>query len=107
MWSPVTEVFAKERIADGNVKLLLAHPFPRYSPSPASLSALRCPRCVYIAPMEALAKERFADWSVKFGEGLGVSVAELTGDTAADVRLLDKSNIVISTPERWDMLSRR
>lgn len=31
-------------------------------------------RCVYIAPMEALAKERFADWSKKFGEGLGVKV---------------------------------
>jgi pre-mRNA-splicing helicase BRR2 len=64
-------------------------------------------RCVYIAPLEALAKERYADWSKKFGVGLGVSVVELTGEGAADVRLLDRSNIVITTPERWDMLSRR
>lgn len=68
----------------------------------------KCPaRCVYIAPMEALAKERFNDWSQKFGEGLGVSVVELTGESISDLKLLDRSNIVISTPERWDMLSRR
>ena len=64
-------------------------------------------RCVYIAPLEALVKERFADWSKKFGDGLGVSVAVLTGESASDVRLLDRSNIIISTPEHWDLLSRR
>jgi len=36
-------------------------------------------RCVYIAPVEALAKERAADWSKKFGEGLGLKVVQLTG----------------------------
>lgn len=29
------------------------------------------------------------------------------GETAADLKLLERGNIVISTPERWDMLSRR
>ena len=48
-----------------------------------------------------------ADWTKKFGEGLGVSVVELTGEGASDVRLLDRSNIIISTPEKWDMMSRR
>lgn len=39
-------------------------------------------RCVYIAPMPALAKERFADWSAKFGDkGLGLNVVELCGET--------------------------
>ena len=64
-------------------------------------------RCVYIAPLPALAKERLADWSKKFGVGLGLSVVELTGEGAADQKLLDRSNIIISTPEKWDMLSRR
>jgi pre-mRNA-splicing helicase BRR2 len=36
-------------------------------------------RCVYVVPLESLAKERFADWSKKFGEGLGLTVVELTG----------------------------
>ncbi|KAI5074534.1 hypothetical protein GOP47_0010495 [Adiantum capillus-veneris] len=64
-------------------------------------------RCVYIAPIEALAKERYRDWEVKFGQGLGCRVAELTGDTTVDAKILEKSQIVISTPERWDLLSRR
>lgn len=64
-------------------------------------------RAVYVAPMEALAKERFQDWQRKFGQGLGLRVAELTGETATDLKLLDKSQIIISTPEKWDALSRR
>ena len=44
----------------------------------------------------------------QFGEGsLGLNVVQLTGDTAADVKLLEKGNIIIATPEHWDMLSRR
>ena len=39
-------------------------------------------RCVYIAPMPALAKERLADWGLKFGAGagLGLNVVELCGE---------------------------
>ncbi|GJN18769.1 hypothetical protein PR202_gb05967 [Eleusine coracana subsp. coracana] len=62
-------------------------------------------RVVYIAPIEALAKERFRDWERKFGEF--AKVVELTGETAADLKLLDKGEIIISTPEKWDALSRR
>ncbi|XP_051139813.1 DExH-box ATP-dependent RNA helicase DExH12-like [Andrographis paniculata] len=64
-------------------------------------------RAVYIAPMEALAKERYHDWQKKFGEGLGLRVVELTGETATDLKLLEKGHIIISTPEKWDGLSRR
>ncbi|GFQ00264.1 U5 small nuclear ribonucleoprotein 200 kDa helicase [Phtheirospermum japonicum] len=64
-------------------------------------------RAVYIAPIEALAKERYHDWKKKFGEGLGVRVVELTGETATDLKLLEKGQIIISTPEKWDALSRR
>lgn len=64
-------------------------------------------RAVYIAPLEALAKERYHDWKKKFGEGLGMKVVELTGETATDLKLLEKGNLVISTPEKWDALSRR
>lgn len=64
-------------------------------------------RAVYIAPIEALAKERYQDWKKKFGEGLGIRVVELTGETATDLKLLEKGQIIISTPEKWDALSRR
>ncbi|KAG2647951.1 hypothetical protein PVAP13_1NG004400 [Panicum virgatum] len=62
-------------------------------------------RVVYIAPIEALAKERYRDWERKFGEF--AKVVELTGETAADLKLLDKGEIIMSTPEKWDVLSRR
>ncbi|EEF43588.1 U520, putative [Ricinus communis] len=64
-------------------------------------------RAVYIAPLEAIAKERYRDWERKFGRGLGMRVVELTGETATDLKLLEKSQIIISTPEKWDALSRR
>ncbi|KAG6608665.1 DExH-box ATP-dependent RNA helicase DExH12, partial [Cucurbita argyrosperma subsp. sororia] len=64
-------------------------------------------RAVYIAPIEALAKERYRDWEKKFGKGLGIRVVELTGETATDLKLLEKGQIIISTPEKWDALSRR
>lgn len=63
---------------------------------------------MYIAPKEELAKERFTDWTQKFGPtGLGLNVCLLTGDPLADYTMLREANIVISTPEHWDMLSRR
>lgn len=64
-------------------------------------------RAVYIAPLEALAKERFNDWKTKFGDHLGMRVVELTGETASDLKLLEKGQLIISTPEKWDALSRR
>jgi pre-mRNA-splicing helicase BRR2 len=70
---------------------------------PASLTG----KVVYVAPGEALAHERFLDWQASFGRQLGISVCELTGEAAADLKLLERCSIVVATPERWDMLSRR
>ncbi|KAL8139875.1 hypothetical protein V2J09_005896 [Rumex salicifolius] len=64
-------------------------------------------RVVYLAPIEGLAKERLRDWQKKFGEGLGLRVVELTGETTTDLKRLEQGNIIISTPEKWDALSRR
>ncbi|KAK9005390.1 hypothetical protein V6N11_042825 [Hibiscus sabdariffa] len=64
-------------------------------------------RVVYIAPLEAIAKERYRDWERKFGKGLGMCVVELTGELAMDLKLLEKGQVIISTAEKWDALSRR
>jgi pre-mRNA-splicing helicase BRR2 len=58
-----------------------------------------------ITPLEALAKERYREWERKFG-GFA-HVVELTGETASDLKLLGKGEIIISTPEKWDALSHR
>ena len=49
----------------------------------------------------------FTDWRSKFGIMLGKNVVMLTGETSADLKLLAKGNIIISTPDKWDVLSRR
>lgn len=49
----------------------------------------------------------FLDWYEKFQERLNKKVVLLTGETSTDLKLLGKGNIIISTPEKWDILSRR
>lgn len=63
-------------------------------------------RCVYVTPNQELADNVYLAWLDRFGQ-LGKKVAMLTGETATDMKLLAKSNIIISIPEHWDVLSRR
>ncbi|RAO68915.1 uncharacterized protein BHQ10_004927 [Talaromyces amestolkiae] len=64
-------------------------------------------KLVYQAPTRALCSERFRDWSKKF-TSLGLSCAELTGDTDyAQSRLVQTASIIITTPEKWDSMTRR
>ncbi|GJZ43702.1 U5 small nuclear ribonucleoprotein 200 kDa helicase, partial [Tanacetum coccineum] len=43
----------------------------------------------------------------KGDESVMRAVSMLTGETATDLKSLEKSQIIISTPDRWDALSRR
>ena len=49
----------------------------------------------------------FADWSKRFGDKLGLAVTQLTGETAADLKMLERGQVVIATAEQWDVVSRR
>ncbi len=64
-------------------------------------------RAVYVAPHEAVVAARLADWSARFGGALGLTVLRLAGEPAADLKLLERGNILVATPEAWDALSRR
>ena len=37
---------------------------------------------------------------------LSLSVIELTGDTAPDSLLIERSDVIVTTPEKWDGISR-
>eukprot|EP00457_Paulinella_chromatophora_P000104 gb/GEZN01000104.1/.p1 GENE.gb/GEZN01000104.1/~~gb/GEZN01000104.1/.p1 ORF type:complete len:2168 (+),score=390.44 gb/GEZN01000104.1/:405-6908(+) len=63
-------------------------------------------RCVYVAPLPQLVQERYADWKETLGL-MGLSVAKLTGESSVDLRLLAEAQIILSTPEHWDVMSRR
>ncbi|KAJ3184262.1 DEIH-box ATPase [Geranomyces variabilis] len=65
-------------------------------------------RCVYIAPFDEVVDLKVAEWKAKFGGLLGgKQVVALTGETTADLKLLETGDIVFATPQKWDMLSRR
>lgn len=65
-------------------------------------------RAVCIVPYESMIAPRVAEWTAKFGDYKeGKSIAGLTGETSADLRLLEMSDLVIATPTHWDVLSRR
>ena len=64
-------------------------------------------RCVYILPIQAMVDRKVASWKETFGQLLNKKVVALTGETAADLKLLAKGNIIVSTPAHWDVLSRR
>ena len=64
-------------------------------------------RCAYVAPFDELCQVRLARWQKSFGAKLKLSVAKLTGETSVDLKLLARSNIIVATPDKWDMISRR
>lgn len=49
----------------------------------------------------------FVDWHQKFQDILNKKVVLLTGETSTDLKLLGKGDIIVSTPDKWDILSRR
>ncbi|XP_030580581.1 activating signal cointegrator 1 complex subunit 3 [Archocentrus centrarchus] len=67
-----------------------------------------CPssKVVYIAPLKALVRERIEDWKVRIEEKLGKKVVELTGDVTPDMRAIAQADLIVTTPEKWDGVSR-
>ena len=63
-------------------------------------------KCVYVAPKAELCEIVRKDWEPKFN-ALNKKIGVLTGETAADLKVISKCNIIISTPVNWDILSRR
>lgn len=64
-------------------------------------------KVVYQAPTKALCSERRQDWSKKFAQ-IGLRCAELTGDSdASDLCNVQSANIIITTPEKWDSMTRK
>ncbi|NXQ60277.1 HFM1 helicase, partial [Anthoscopus minutus] len=64
-------------------------------------------KVVYMAPIKALCSQRFDDWKEKFGP-IGLTCKELTGDTLMDDLFeIHHADIIITTPEKWDSMTRR
>lgn len=66
------------------------------------------PRAVCIEPFQDMVDQRVAEWRTKFGKLQGgKEIVSLTGETSADLRLLEKGDVIVCTPTQWDVISRR
>ncbi|KAF5933941.1 hypothetical protein HYC85_030112 [Camellia sinensis] len=61
---------------------------------------------IYIAPLKAIVRERMNDWRKRLVSQLGKKMVEMTGDYTPDLMALLSADIIISTPEKWDGISR-
>lgn len=65
-------------------------------------------RSVYIAPFQELVDLRLADWEKRLRSiAGGKTIVKLTGETTADLKLLERADLVLATPVQWDVLSRQ
>ena len=73
-----------------------------------SSGSIRTFKCVYIAPNKALCQQKTNEWIKSFGS-IGVKVMEITGDVDMSDGILSvaKANIIITTPEKWDYMTRQ
>lgn len=68
---------------------------------------LLCGRCVYVNAVPELCAAVAEKWSRVLAPRLNKRVVQLTGETGTDLKLLARGDIIVATPERWDMISRR
>lgn len=69
-------------------------------PSPATY------KIIYVAPLKALASEI----TLKFSKRLswaGVKVRELTGDMKMTKQEVEETGVIVTTPEKWDVVTRK
>ncbi|KAG7890659.1 hypothetical protein KL936_001943 [Ogataea polymorpha] len=63
-------------------------------------------KVVYIAPMKALVRERVDDWRERISRNTKHRVVEMTGDSLPEAREVREADIIITTPEKFDGISR-
>jgi pre-mRNA-splicing helicase BRR2 len=63
-------------------------------------------KIVYVAPMKALVAEMVGNFSKRL-KSYGVSVRELTGDQTLSRAQIEETQIIVTTPEKWDIITRK
>ncbi|KAJ1664893.1 Pre-mRNA splicing [Coemansia sp. RSA 1813] len=63
-------------------------------------------KMVYIAPMKALVAEMAGSFGKRLAP-LGLKVAELTGDSQLTKQQITETHLIVTTPEKWDVITRK
>jgi len=63
-------------------------------------------KIVYVAPMKALVQEQVGNFSHRLKD-FGINVRELTGDSQMTKQQIAETQIIVTTPEKWDVITRK
>jgi pre-mRNA-splicing helicase BRR2 len=63
-------------------------------------------KIIYVAPMKALVQEQVQQFSARLSP-LGIKVAELTGDSQMTKQQIAETQVIVTTPEKWDVITRK
>ncbi|KAL7418739.1 Pre-mRNA-splicing helicase BRR2 [Cryptotrichosporon argae] len=63
-------------------------------------------KIIYVSPMKALVQEQVAAFAARFRD-LDIRVAELTGDSQLTKQQISETQIIVTTPEKWDVITRK
>ena len=63
-------------------------------------------KVVYIAPMKALVQECVLSFGKKLAP-FGVKVAEMSGDVSLSRSQIEDTQMIVTTPEKWDVITRK
>ncbi|EAS04385.2 small nuclear ribonucleoprotein helicase (macronuclear) [Tetrahymena thermophila SB210] len=63
-------------------------------------------KIVYLAPMKALVGEMVLTFTQRL-KYYGITVRELTGDSQLSKEQIDSTQLIIATPEKWDIITRK
>ena len=63
-------------------------------------------KIVYVAPMKALVQEMVINFGRRL-EPYGITVMELTGDSQLTKQQIAETQLIITTPEKWDIITRK
>lgn len=99
LYNSASSVFVGSPTGSGKTvvaELAIWHAFKEYPGS----------KVVYVAPMKALVRERVDDWRARICKNTKYKLVELTGDSLPAAKDIREADIIITTPEKFDGISR-
>ncbi|EAZ63248.2 RNA helicase-related protein required for pre-mRNA splicing [Scheffersomyces stipitis CBS 6054] len=64
-------------------------------------------KIVYIAPLKALVQEQMREFQRRLTSNFNLVVNELTGDSSLSARQIHETQVIVTTPEKWDVVTRK
>lgn len=63
-------------------------------------------KIIYVAPLKALVAEQTGNFGKRL-EPYGIKVSELTGDRQLTKKAITETNVIVTTPEKYDVITRK